>query len=123
MTEFDLKPENGVSKRQFDLCVIDSDGTNNCNGDYVGISNTCGTVTDNGQYIISDDRGYLWKLGTCGLEKMDGLKMDNWNGGQFCGKIPGGAIFCTGKTCYKYDDSTKALHLFPQLNDWHTGIF
>ena len=119
MTEFNLDNHNSISDRQFDLCVTDGDD-NVCNGDWISVSNSCGTVTDNGDFILANDSGYIFKLGTCGLDKIQNIQLDQWHGGQICQKIPGGAIFCAGKKCFKYIDTTETLVALPDLNDWHS---
>ena len=119
MTEFILENENGVSNRQFDLCI--KDGTQStCNGDWISMSNTCGTVTDNGDFILVNDSGYMFKLGKCGLEKIQGLQLTNASSGMICGNIPGGALYCAGKVCYKYNDVNQSLEALPDLNDYHS---
>ena len=57
-----------------DLCIWDNfnrtidDSEQECLERYIG-ANTCSVVTAGGQLLISTP-GELFKLGTCGLEKM-----------------------------------------------------
>ena len=61
------------------------------------------------------DQGDLFKLGTCGIEQIGQLPASYWTPNQFCGKIKGGAAFCTQNYCVTYSDETGETTLLPYV--------
>ena len=82
----------------------------------------CSVVTPGGQLLISarPDSG-LYKLGNCGLEL---LLDDIWPNGAWpntCGPHSDGALFCAGKNCYLYNETTGEMGNIQYQKDYHYG--
>ena len=82
----------------------------------------CSVVTPGGQLLVSAraDSG-LYKLGTCGLEL---LREDIWPNGAWpntCGPHADGALFCAGKNCYLYNETTGEMGNIQYQKDYHYG--
>lgn len=127
MTEFNLENETDDYSRSFGLCVTGDawGGVSSCDDtvNYMSFFNSiCGTMTEGGDYIMADYKGNLFKLGSCGLEQIDaqltGSTATYWTQSQFCGKIKGGAAFCSGFFCTKYSDETGKTTQVPQVDGW-----
>ena len=123
MTEFNLEKDSDDYSRSFGLCITgDLWGGSTCdvNVDWLDyFHNICGTMTDGGDYLVSDSNGGFYKLGTCGLEQI-GERVQYFGGrSQFCGKIKGGAAFCHHFYCYVYSDETGEITQLP----WVRFIF
>ena len=70
-------------------------------------------MTDGGTFLLY---AYgMYKLGSCGLESIEYSGVGD--SGTFCGKVPGGALFCSGSTCYRYDDYDESFKKMPSLNE------
>ena len=83
----------------------------------------CSVLTPGGQLLISSraDTG-LYKLGTCGLEKLN--VGDIWPNGAWpntCGPHADGALFCAGKNCYLYNETTGEMGNIQYQKDYHYG--
>ena len=73
----------------------------------------CATMTDGGAFLLGHFDS-MFKLGSCGLEKIEypGTR----DIGYICGKVPGGALFCSQKDCYRYHDETESFETMPALD-------
>ena len=70
-------------------------------------------MTDGGTFLLGHfDK--MYKLGSCGLQEIEypGTR----DSGYICGKVPGGALFCSGKDCYRYYDETESFETMPALD-------
>ena len=69
-------------------------------------------VTPGGQLLISTSGGGgLYKLGTCGLERMN-IDFNNSGPHTSCGPHPDGALFCGGKNCFLFNEYTDEFRTF-----------
>ena len=112
----------------------------------------CGTMTDGGNYLMANykghgcsnraktldgqrttsawwgngssnqKKGHLFKLGTCGIEQIGELPASYWTANNFCGKIKGGAAFCSGNNCVTYSDETGETTLLPNVRFFLSGL-
>ena len=70
-------------------------------------------MTDGGTFLLYD--GPMYKLGSCGLEEI--ASSLERVGGNICGKVPGGALFCGQGGCNRYDDASEDFETMPPLNE------
>ena len=106
-------------KRTFDLCELDR-SLDICTDETQIGTHFCSVVTPGGQLLIAT-RGArsLYKLGTCGLER---LNVEIWSGpNDSCGPHPDGALFCGGKNCYLYNEKTGEVGDMQYQQDYHYG--
>ena len=106
-------------KRTFDLCELDR-SLDICTDEKQIGTHYCSVVTPGGQLLIAT-RGArsLYKLGTCGLERLD---VEIWSGpNDSCGPHPDGALFCGGKNCYLYNEKTGEVGDMQYQHDYHYG--
>ena len=126
MVEFpDVGTNHGFGGRTIKLCKTDGD-LNECNGDFFSSGGyPCATMTEGGDFLLHMNG--VFKLGSCGLEKINSYpgfpaqqssNDQTWSGpGLFCGKFPGGAIFCYGKECMRYHDIDQSWSTMPEMNE------
>ena len=127
MTEFNLEKQYDDYSRSFGLCVTGNSwgDKSSCEEDVNHMSffnSICGTMTEGGDYLMADYKGNLFKLGSCGIEQIDAQLIGNsvsyWRQDQFCGKIKGGAAFCSGFYCVTYSDETGETTALPSVDGW-----
>lgn len=126
MVEFpDVGANHGFGGRTIKLCRKDGE-LNDCNGDWFSSGGyPCATMTEGGDFLLHMNG--VFKLGSCGLEKINSYpgfpaqqssNDPTWSGpGLFCGKFPGGAIFCYGKECMRYHDVDQSWSTMPEMNE------